>query len=57
MKITFYGQNSLAIQIKDTHIIVDPFITGNDLSKDKVDIMDSKSRLYFIDPRPPRPHS
>lgn len=38
MKITFYGQNSLAIEVAGKHIIVDPFITGNPLSKDKVDI-------------------
>ncbi|MGJ8665764.1 MAG: metal-dependent hydrolase [Patiriisocius sp.] len=48
MKITFYGQNSLAIQIKDTHIIVDPFITGNDFSKDKVDIMDLKADYILL---------
>ncbi|GEQ86581.1 UPF0173 metal-dependent hydrolase YtkL [Patiriisocius marinistellae] len=48
MKITFYGQNSLAIQIKDTHIIVDPFITGNELAKDKVDIMDLKADYIFL---------
>jgi L-ascorbate metabolism protein UlaG (beta-lactamase superfamily) len=30
MKITFYGHASLGIQIKDTYILVDPFITGNE---------------------------
>jgi L-ascorbate metabolism protein UlaG (beta-lactamase superfamily) len=29
MKITFYGHACLGIQIKDIHILVDPFITGN----------------------------
>lgn len=29
MKITFYGHASLGIQINDTNILVDPFITGN----------------------------
>ncbi|GAA4274756.1 metal-dependent hydrolase [Aquimarina gracilis] len=38
MKITFYGQNTLLIKIKDIHILIDPFISGNPLSKDKVDI-------------------
>lgn len=38
MKITFYGQNSLAIQVANKHVIIDPFISGNPLSKDKVDI-------------------
>ena len=40
MKITFYGQNSLHIQTADKKILIDPFISGNPLSKDKVDIMD-----------------
>lgn len=48
MKITYYGQNSLAITIGDTHIIVDPFITGNDLAKDKVDIMSLKADYILI---------
>ncbi len=38
MKITFYGQNSLGIEVSGKHIIVDPFISGNPLSKDKIDI-------------------
>jgi len=38
MKITFYGQNSLSIEVAGKHIIVDPFISGNPLSKDKVNI-------------------
>jgi L-ascorbate metabolism protein UlaG (beta-lactamase superfamily) len=29
MKITFYGHACLGIQIKDIHILVDPFISGN----------------------------
>ncbi|WP_335965322.1 metal-dependent hydrolase [Galbibacter sp. PAP.153] len=30
MKITFYGHASLGIQIDDIHILVDPFISGNE---------------------------
>ncbi|MEL4308511.1 metal-dependent hydrolase [Joostella sp. CR20] len=30
MKITFYGHASLAIQVDDVHILVDPFISGNE---------------------------
>ena len=26
MKITFYGQNSLGIEVAGTHLLVDPFI-------------------------------
>lgn len=29
MKITFYGHSCLGIEINDTNILVDPFITGN----------------------------
>lgn len=36
MKITFYGQNTLSFSINDFTIVVDPFITGNPLAKDKV---------------------
>ena len=48
MKITFYGQNTLAITIGDTNIIVDPFITGNVLAKDKVDIMSLKADYILL---------
>ena len=34
MKITFLGHASLAIEINNTHIIVDPFITGNEKASD-----------------------
>lgn len=30
MKITFYGHASLGLQMQDIHILVDPFITGNE---------------------------
>jgi len=48
MKITFYGQNSLAIKIAGKHVIVDPFITGNPLSKDLVDINDLKADYILV---------
>ncbi len=48
MKITFYGQNSLAIDIYGTHILVDPFISGNPLSKDKVDILSLKADYVLL---------
>lgn len=48
MKVTFYGQNSLGIEIGDIHVLVDPFITGNDLSKDKIDIMDLKADYILL---------
>lgn len=48
MKITFFGQNSLALDIQGTHILVDPFISGNPLSKDKVDILTLKADYILL---------
>ncbi|MBV1922421.1 MAG: metal-dependent hydrolase [Flavobacteriaceae bacterium] len=48
MKITFYGQNSLAIEVSGKKIIVDPFISGNPLSKDKVDVLSLKADYILL---------
>ncbi len=48
MKIIFYGQNSLAIEVSGKHIIVDPFISGNPLAKDKVDISALKADYILL---------
>lgn len=48
MKVTFYGQNSLGIEVSGTHIIVDPFISGNPLSKDKIDIHSLKADYILL---------
>ncbi len=48
MKITFYGQNSLQIDVEDTTILVDPFISGNPLSKDKIDINSLKADYILL---------
>ena len=46
MKITYLGHASLAIEVAGKNIIVDPFISANELAKDiKPDQL--KSRLYF----------
>ncbi|NNE31841.1 MAG: metal-dependent hydrolase [Winogradskyella sp.] len=47
MKITFYGHACLGIQIKDIHIIVDPFITGNDKAS-AIDINDIKADYILV---------
>ncbi|MBP2832693.1 metal-dependent hydrolase [Aquimarina sp. U1-2] len=36
MKITFYGHNTLLIEIADSLVLIDPFISGNPLAKDKI---------------------
>ncbi len=48
MKLTFFGQNSFHIVIDDINIIVDPFISGNSLSKDKVDIKTLKADFILL---------
>ena len=48
MKITFYGQNCFAIETEEVKILTDPFITGNDLAKDKVDIKTLNPDYIFL---------
>lgn len=47
MKITFYGHACLGIQIKDIHILVDPFITGNEKASD-IDINTIKADYILV---------
>jgi L-ascorbate metabolism protein UlaG (beta-lactamase superfamily) len=48
MKITYYGQSCFGIKIGDINVLVDPFITGNDLAKDKIKIKDLKADFILI---------
>lgn len=48
MKITYYGQNTFSIQTKKSTILTDPFITGNELAKDKVDIKKLIADYIFV---------
>jgi L-ascorbate metabolism protein UlaG (beta-lactamase superfamily) len=48
MKITFYGQNSLSIEVSGVTVLIDPFISGNPLSKDKIDIMSLKADYILL---------
>ncbi|MCK4562899.1 MAG: metal-dependent hydrolase [Flavobacteriaceae bacterium] len=47
MKITFLGHASLAIEVANKHIIVDPFISGNELAK-HIDINSLKADYILI---------
>jgi len=38
MKFTFYGHACFAIEVAGKKLLFDPFITGNPLAKDKIDI-------------------
>jgi len=47
MKITYLGHAALSIEVGDTHIIVDPFISPNELAKD-IDIDALKADYILI---------
>ncbi|APY07339.1 metal-dependent hydrolase [Winogradskyella sp. J14-2] len=47
MKITFYGHACLGLQIKDIHILVDPFISGNEKASN-IDINSIKADYILI---------
>ena len=47
MKITYLGHAALAIEVGETHIIVDPFISPNELAKD-IDINALKADYILI---------
>lgn len=48
MKITYYGQNCFGFETKEAMILTDPFITGNELAKDKIDIADLNPDYIFL---------
>lgn len=47
MKITFYGQSSLAIEVAGKNIIVDPFISGNEMAS-HIDINELKADYILV---------
>ncbi len=47
MKITYLGHASLAIEVAGTNIIIDPFITGNELAKN-IDIESLKADFILV---------
>jgi len=47
MKITYLGHAALSIEVGDTHIIVDPFISPNELAKD-IDVNELKADYILI---------
>lgn len=48
MKIKYYGQNSLLIESNGINILVDPFISGNPLIKNKIDISTIKVSYVLL---------
>lgn len=48
MKITYYGHSTFSIEVKGIHLLIDPFITGNEKVKDKVDTGDLKADYILL---------
>lgn len=48
MDITFLGHSCLQVTIGDKTLLVDPFITGNELAKGKVDIADLRPHYILL---------
>ncbi|NJW51405.1 metal-dependent hydrolase [Salinimicrobium oceani] len=48
MKITHYGHSTFAIEVKGINLLVDPFITGNEKVKDKVNIEELKADYILL---------
>ncbi|MDC6354211.1 MULTISPECIES: metal-dependent hydrolase [unclassified Robiginitalea] len=48
MKITFLGHAALKIQTEKHTLVVDPFISGNDLAKDRIDLSSLKPDYILL---------
>ncbi|WGH75930.1 metal-dependent hydrolase [Tenacibaculum tangerinum] len=47
MKITFYGHACFGIEINETHLLIDPFITGNPLAS-KINVDEVKADYILL---------
>ena len=48
MKITFLGHAALLIETDSHRLVVDPFITGNDLARDKINLEDLQPDFLLL---------
>jgi len=48
MKITFLGHAALLIETGSHRLVVDPFITGNELAKDKINLEDLQPDVVLL---------
>lgn len=48
MKITFLGHAALLIETESHRLVVDPFITGNDLARDKINLEDLRPDFLLL---------
>jgi len=47
MKITYYGHSCFGIEINETYILIDPFITGNPLASN-IDVNEIKADYILL---------
>lgn len=48
MKFKFYGHSCFAIEVAGKKLLFDPFVTGNPLAKDKIDIMSIEADYILV---------
>ena len=48
MKITFLGHAALLIETESHRLVVDPFITGNELARDKISLQDLQPDVILL---------
>lgn len=48
MKITYYAHSTFLIEIKGIHLLIDPFITGNEKLQGKVNVDDLKADYILL---------
>jgi len=48
MKFTSYGHSCFAIEVAGKKLLFDPFVTGNPLAKDKIDIMSIEADYILV---------
>lgn len=48
MKITFYGHNTLLLTINDIKVLIDPFISGSPLAKEKINVNEIQADFILL---------
>ena len=48
MKLTYFGQSGFSIEVSGKHLVFDPFISGNPLAKDKIDVNSIKADYILL---------
>lgn len=48
MKITYYGHSCFGVEVNGKHLLFDPFVTGNPIAKDIIDINTIKADYILV---------